>query len=72
MHSYRNLSGNSGVRAYRIEDGAIVVRFDNATYRYTDAVTGARHVAAMQELARAGRGLSTYIAQHPELNYAAR
>jgi hypothetical protein len=64
MKRYRNLSGNSGVAAYDDGPGFILVRFTGGdTYRYTDASAGAPVVAEMQRLARAGRGLSSFIAR---------
>jgi hypothetical protein len=71
MQQYANRSGDSGVTDYRIEEGAIVVRFEGGeVYRYTHASAGVRHVSAMQRLARVGRGLSTYISQHrDEVDY---
>jgi hypothetical protein len=70
MQTYRNLSGASGVAAYEIGDGFIAVRFKPTgdTYWYTNASVGARHVAEMRRLARLGRGLSTYISKHPDVN----
>jgi hypothetical protein len=65
MKRYRNLSGNSGVAAYDDRPGAILVRFTGGdTYKYTDASAGPEVVAEMQRLARAGRGLSSYIARN--------
>lgn len=65
MKRYRNLSGKSGVVAYDDPPGAILVRFTQGeTYRYTDASAGPGAVAEMQRLARAGRGLSGYIARN--------
>jgi len=62
---YANLSGNSGVVAYEIQPSAIVVRFrDGDEYTYTDETAGAAAVTTMQQLARSGQGLSTFIAQH--------
>ncbi len=64
MQPYLNLQGDSGVAAYAIGDGVIHVRFvDDRTYEYTDAMPGRQHVRNMQELARLGRGLSTYISK---------
>ncbi|RYF14221.1 MAG: hypothetical protein EOO30_18905 [Comamonadaceae bacterium] len=64
MKRYRNLSGKSGVAAYDAAPGRIVVVFrEGERYTYTDASAGARQVALMQELARAGRGLCTFIAR---------
>lgn len=65
MKRYRNLSGNSGVVAYDDPPGAIVVQFtDGEPYKYTDASAGRDVVAEMQRLARAGRGLSSYISRN--------
>lgn len=64
MKRYRNLSGESGVIAYEDAPGRIVVVFrDGGRYTYTDGTAGARQVAWMQALARAGKGLSTFIAR---------
>ena len=64
MKRYGNLSGNSGVLAYDERPGRILVRFRNGElYHYTERTAGARAVAEMQRLARAGKGLSTFIAQ---------
>jgi hypothetical protein len=64
MQAYRNLAGNSGVRAYQISRDGIRVRFANgATYLYDHRVPGKEHVEEMKRLAVAGRGLSTYIAR---------
>jgi len=71
MQRYRNLSGDSGVRAYECGRDAIKVRFANGeTYVYDAQVPGAEDVARMQALAVAGRGLSTYIAQQVRERYA--
>jgi len=71
MEHYKNLSGDSGVVAYAIRRGAIVVQFVNkSAYLYTDASAGADHIAEMQRLAKAGRGLSTYISQVVRDDYA--
>jgi hypothetical protein len=65
MERYGNLNADSGVDAYEIGPDWIKVRFRNGpTYVYDSVKPGAEHVARMQELARAGRGLSTYISQH--------
>jgi hypothetical protein len=65
MKRYRNLSGNSGVAAYDIRPAAIVVQFQGGEkYEYTEDSAGAVVVTAMQQLARSGRGLSTFIARH--------
>ncbi|MFB9241404.1 hypothetical protein IV454_07600 [Massilia antarctica] len=73
MIAYANLSGDSGVRAYRIGARQITVRFaGGAEYVYTHASAGREHVEAMKLLARAGRGLATYISQHVHDAYAGK
>jgi hypothetical protein len=65
MHRYKNLGGDSGVVAYDIDAGQIIVQFRNGErYLYTEDSAGAANVAQMQALAQAGRGLSSFISQH--------
>ena len=71
MERYQNLSADSGVDAYECGPDWIKVRFRNGpTYVYDSVKPGAEHVARMQELARAGRGLSTYISRHVQKEYS--
>ena len=71
MKRYRNLDGHSGVAAYDAGAGFIRIRFVGGDiYEYTDAVTGARHVRNMQMLARAGKGLATYVSRFVHDAYA--
>jgi hypothetical protein len=73
MERYRNRSGNSGIAAYEIRAAAIVLRFNGGgTYLYDRSAPGADHVAAMQRLARAGEGLTTYVNQQVRGKYADR
>lgn len=73
MTRYRNLSGDSGVRRYRIEPQAIAVEFaDGSRYLYTAASAGAAHIARMQALAEAGRGLASYINRHAHDRYESK
>ena len=70
MQPYQNLGGNSGVRAYEIGEGSIIVEFERGgAYLYTDASSGATHIAEMQRLARSGEGLATYINKHTHDTY---
>ena len=70
MQRYRNLGGESGVVAYDIDAGQIIVQFRNGDrYLYTEDSAGAANVARMQELAKAGRGLSAFISQHVHDRY---
>ena len=71
MQRYGNQSRESGVVAYDIDAGRIVVQFRNGDrYLYTEDSAGAANIATMQALARSGRGLSTFISQHVHDRYA--
>ena len=71
MHRSGNQSRESGVVAYDIDAGQIIVQFRNGErYLYTEDSAGAANIARMQELARAGRGLSSFISQHVHDRYA--
>ncbi|MGQ0646871.1 MAG: hypothetical protein ACT4P7_04830 [Gemmatimonadaceae bacterium] len=71
MERYKNLSGDSGVTFFRIGRDFISVRFRHGiTYHYDYTATGAHHVEQMKTLARAGKGLSTYVSQHVRNAYA--
>jgi hypothetical protein len=71
MQRYGNQSRESGVVAYDIDAGQIIVQFRNGErYLYTKDSAGAANIATMQELARAGRGLSSFISQHVHDRYA--
>ena len=64
MERYKNLEGHSGVTAYDINNEGIVVEFNHdSAYQYTYASAGKSVIEKMKRLARAGRGLSTYITQ---------
>jgi hypothetical protein len=71
MQRYGNQSRESGVVAYDIDAGQIIVQFRNGErYLYTEDGAGAANIATMQELARAGHGLSSFISQHVHDRYA--
>ncbi|QCO67137.1 hypothetical protein E5843_03910 [Luteimonas yindakuii] len=72
--TYSDRSGQSGVRAYALVPGAILLRFadDRAIYLYDDVEPGAQHVTAMRRHAEAGSGLATYINQHVRDRYRAK
>ena len=71
MKRYKNLGGDAGIRSYEIATGAITVEFaDGSTYLYTDASTGAENIAQMQRLAKAGKGLTTFINRVVRERYA--
>jgi len=65
MVPYGNSAGNSGVVAYAIKGNGIDVQFiDGTVYTYTSRSAGTIHIKRMQQLAKSGEGLSTYISQH--------
>jgi hypothetical protein len=73
MERYKNRGGESGVVAYDIDAGQIVVEFrDGKRYLYTEDSAGAANIAQMQALARAGHGLASFINQHVRDRYARR
>ncbi|HEY8271526.1 MAG TPA: hypothetical protein VIG33_11615 [Pseudobdellovibrionaceae bacterium] len=68
---YKNLSGVSGILRFKINRDSIEVEFhDGAVYLYDEAITGRVHVERMKELARAGKGLNSYISRAVRKNYA--
>ncbi len=73
MQRYKNLSGNSGIRAYELIGDLIDVEFiGGAVYRYDYANTGRQKVETMKALANAGEGLAAFISQHVGEHYAAK
>jgi hypothetical protein len=69
MRPYLNLSSTSGVRAYDLGPDFIDVEFHDRDkpYRYRSRRVGRENVEQMKKLAMAGRGLGTFINQHPEV-----
>lgn len=64
MERYKNLAGDSPIVAYKILGDAIIVKFhDRPPYRYSYASAGLENVERMKRLARAGRGLATFISR---------
>ncbi|AMR79508.1 hypothetical protein [Cupriavidus nantongensis] len=71
MKPYRNLSGRSGIDAYELGPEYIRVRFeDGRVYTYDYRRPGRSHVEQMKRLAKAGRGLCSYISQEIGRNFA--
>jgi hypothetical protein len=59
---YKNFAGNSGVVANELAADSITVQFvDGEKYRYSYASDGPHNVEQMKVLAKAGRGLATFI-----------
>ncbi|GEP50449.1 hypothetical protein FNO01nite_11210 [Flavobacterium noncentrifugens] len=71
MKTYKNLSGNSGIKAYQISQQSIRIAFsDGSVYLYNYASNGKRAVEIMKGLAEKGIGLTTYINQEVRDQYA--
>lgn len=71
MVLYGNLGGDSNVVSYEISNDSILVRFrDGGTYLYTSSSAGTANIAEMHRLARAGRGLNTFINREVRKRYA--
>lgn len=73
METYRNLGGNSGVAAFEIGNDFIKVQFnDGAVYLYTYQSAGSNNIEQMKVLARAGKGLNSFIMRSVRKAYAAK
>ncbi|WP_413484502.1 hypothetical protein [Morganella psychrotolerans] len=70
MEQYQNRGGDSGVVGFDIENDSITVQFrDNSLYLYNSIRPGLVEVNHMKELARAGRGLNSYISRTIRKNF---
>ena len=70
MSRYKNLSGHSGVVAYETTTNSITLTFtDGGRYLYTSVSVGRAALDRMIALAKAGRGLSTFVSQNVRENY---
>jgi hypothetical protein len=70
---YRNLGGNSGITAYKIEDDSIEVEFrGQSVYLYNYQKPGQKDVENMKKLAVSGQGLNSYISKYVRDRYARR
>ena len=73
MQRYKNLAESSGVAAFKLSEGRILVRFKNgSTYEYTSDSAGPKAIATMHHLALSGQGLGTFISTHVRNAYAKR
>ncbi len=62
INIYKNLGGNSSVRAYEIMPTSINVQFNSGKwYSYSFLKAGQTHVENMKALATKGIGLCSYI-----------
>ena len=63
MQAYRNRDG-SNIVAFDIGEASITIEFaSGACYRYTDESAGSRNIVKMQELAKSGSGLASFIVE---------
>ena len=63
MQIYKNLGGNSNIRAYSIGEDFIDVQFNGgALYRYSYLSAGREKVEQMKRLAIQGVGLNSFLA----------
>jgi hypothetical protein len=73
MEPYRDISGRSGVAGFEFGTSSITIEFkDGRKYLYTDDVTGGENIRQMQQLARRGAGLATFINRFVRDRYAQR
>lgn len=69
MMIYKNISGDSPIVKYEIDDESITVLFRKTSglgtfYKYTNASAGPSNISEMKEFAEAGRGLAAFISQN--------
>ena len=70
LQRYASASGMAGVQAFALLPGGILIQFRSGeAYLYDEVQPGQEHVVRMQQLARQGRGLSTYISRHVQDRY---
>lgn len=70
MNTYKNLGGNSNIRAYSAGEDYIEVQFNGgAIYKYSYRSAGREKVEQMKELAVQGSGLNSYIMRNARLDY---
>jgi hypothetical protein len=73
MERYKNLSGTSGVRAFKIGHENIEVRFDqDMVYTWRPDRIGPQAFEIMKHLARQGYGLNSYINTHVRKLYSSK
>lgn len=70
MQIYKNLDGNSSVRAFAIGDNYIDVKFASGRiYRYSYRSAGIANVEQMKRMAVEGRGLNSFIMRNVKEMY---
>ncbi len=71
MEMYKNLDGDSGIKAFEIGHHSIALEFtDGSSYLYTYRSAGREVVEQMIKLAQGGRGLNTYVSRRVRAAYA--
>jgi len=70
MERYKNVGGDSGVTGYEIGSDYIRVQFsDGSVYLYTYASAGSNNIEQMKKLAKAGKGLNSFINRNVRKSY---
>lgn len=70
MEKYKNLGGNSGIINYEIGTDIIFIQFkDMSVYSYSYNKAGQIHVEQMKYLAKAGKGLNSYLMKNVHDKY---
>lgn len=70
MQPYKNLGGNSNVKAFDIGDNYIDVEFNGGDiYRYSYKSAGRNKIEQMKKLALEGYGLNSYIMRNARMDY---
>lgn len=70
MQQYKNLGGNSNIRAFSIGEDYIDVQFNGGSiYRYSYRSAGIAKTEQMKKLALQGHGLNSYIMRNARKDY---
>lgn len=71
MQHYKNLGGNSNVKAFEIGGDYVDVEFygGSRVYRYSYKSAGIDKVEQMKKLAIGGKGLNSYIMRRAKMDY---
>ncbi len=71
MEPYKNLNGDSPVRAFELGSDSITIEFEGGrVYLYTESSTGLHNVELMKRLAETGVGLGGFISKYVRRRYA--
>lgn len=70
MEEYKNINGNSNIKAFSFGKDYITVQFKGgALYRYSYKSAGSIKVEKMKKLANQGWGLNSYIMRNARMLY---